>query len=73
MVIQVERAAHGQRTLLEHVRVDHGCFNILVAEQVLDGADVVVGIERQSYSMLTARLDRGFIQALRYHATQIRT
>lgn len=26
--------------------VDHGCFYILVAEQFLDGADVVAGFEK---------------------------
>jgi len=37
----IQRGAHGQAAALEDVGVDHGGFDILVAEQFLDGADVV--------------------------------
>ena len=37
----VQGAADGQAAALEDVGVDHGGFDILVAEQFLDGADVV--------------------------------
>src|SRR5439155_26453129 len=37
----VRRAANGCRTTVEHVLVDHGRTDIVVTEQLLDGADVV--------------------------------
>ena len=37
----IERAAHGEAALFEDMGVDHGCFDILVTEQFLDGADIV--------------------------------
>ena len=42
----VEWAAHGHAAALEDVGVDHGGLDILVAEQVLDGADVVAVLEQ---------------------------
>lgn len=39
-VLGVEGAADGDATLVEHVGVDHGGFDVFVAEQLLHGADV---------------------------------
>ena len=42
----VERAAHGEGAALENVCVNHRCFDILMTQQFLDGADVVSVFEQ---------------------------
>lgn len=42
----IQRAANGHRADLEHVGVDHGGLDVFMAEQILDGADVVTGFEQ---------------------------
>ncbi len=42
----VEGAADGQAAPLEDVGVDHGGLEVFVAEQVLDGADVVTALQQ---------------------------
>ena len=37
----IKRATHGEAALFEDVGVNHGCFDILVAEQLLNRADIV--------------------------------
>lgn len=37
----IQGAADGSATTVEHVRVDHGGFDVLMPEQLLDGTDVV--------------------------------
>ena len=39
--LAIQRAAHAQRTLIEHMGVDHGGADIFVAEEFLDGANVI--------------------------------
>jgi hypothetical protein len=34
------------RPTVEHVRVDHGDLDVLVAEKLLDGSEVVAGFEQ---------------------------
>ena len=41
----VEWAMDGQGTTVEHMRVDHGCFDVFVAEEFLDGANVIAVFE----------------------------
>ena len=41
----VQRTADGQPTPVEDVGVDHGRLDVPVAEELLDGADVVVGFQ----------------------------
>jgi len=36
---KIGRAAHPERAAVEHMRVDHGGFHVLVAQQLLNGAD----------------------------------
>jgi hypothetical protein len=38
---KIGRAAHPERAAVEHMRVDHGGFHVLVAQQLLNGADVL--------------------------------
>ena len=42
----VERAADGQAAALQDVGVDHGGLDVLVAEELLDRADVVVVLQQ---------------------------
>ena len=42
----VERAAHAEAAAVQDVRVDHGRADVLVAQQLLDGPDVVPGLEQ---------------------------
>jgi hypothetical protein len=42
----IERATHGERSLVEDVGVDHGRLDILMAQQFLYGANVVAGFEQ---------------------------
>ena len=42
----VKRGFDGEAAALEDVGVDHGGFDILVAEQFLDGADVVAILQK---------------------------
>ena len=44
----VQRTFHSQAAALEYVGIDHGGANVLVAEQFLNGADVVAGFEQMS-------------------------
>ena len=37
---KIGRAAHPERAAVEHMRVDHGGLHVLVAQQLLNGADV---------------------------------
>jgi len=53
--------AHPQGAAVEHVRVDHGCTHIAVAQQLLDGSDVLpsfeeVGGKRMAEGMATGGL-----------------
>ena len=43
---RVHRADDAHRPLVEHIRVDHGCFDVGMAEQRLNGADVLSGLEK---------------------------
>ena len=36
---KIGRAAHPERAGVEHMRVDHGGLHVLVAQQLLNGAD----------------------------------
>ena len=36
---QIRRAGYASRALIEHMRVDHRCLHITVAEQLLDRTD----------------------------------
>jgi hypothetical protein len=44
--LQIQGRAHGQAAALEHVGVDHGRLDVFVAQQFLDGADVVAVFEQ---------------------------
>jgi hypothetical protein len=45
-MVSIQGAVHGQAAALEDVGVDHGGAYVLVAEEFLDGADVVTGLEK---------------------------
>jgi hypothetical protein len=42
----VEWAAHAESASVQHVRVDHRSCHVAVAEQLLDGADVVAALQK---------------------------
>ena len=42
----IQWAAHGQSAAIQHVGVDHRRLDILVTEQFLHSADVVVGLQQ---------------------------
>ena len=42
----IKRTAHGKSAAIEDVRVDHGGFHILVAEEFLHGADIVAVLKQ---------------------------
>ena len=42
----IQRGAHGQSAALENVGIDHGGLYILMAEQFLDGADIVTALQK---------------------------
>jgi hypothetical protein len=39
---KIGRAAHPERAAVEHMGIDRGGFHVLVAQQLLNGADVQV-------------------------------
>ena len=43
---RVERASNARSAQAQHVRVDHRRLDIRVAQQLLDGADVVAVVEQ---------------------------
>jgi hypothetical protein len=43
---RVERAANTTTTAIQHVRVDHGGADVAMAQQFLDGSNVVAGLEQ---------------------------
>ena len=45
-VSTIERAAHAAGSAVENVGVPHGCGDVPVAEQLLDGADIGAGLEQ---------------------------
>jgi hypothetical protein len=44
--LTIQGATDGQATAFDDVGVDHGGGDIFVAEQVLDGADVITGFKQ---------------------------
>ena len=38
---KIGRAAHPERAAVEHMGVDHGGLHVLVAQELLNGADVL--------------------------------
>ena len=59
---QIERTAHPLPTALEHMRIDHGSTDILVAEEFLHGANVIaifqeMGSETMTQGVTTAAFD----------------
>lgn len=43
----VQWAADGEAAALQDVGVDHGCFDVFMAQELLNGADVVEGAKRR--------------------------
>ena len=54
----VERTSDGEAAAMEHMGVDHRCFEVLVAEQILDGADVVSILEEVGGEAMAERVAR---------------
>ena len=53
------RAAHSERAAVEHMGIDHGGFHVLVAQQLLNGADVLARLRLRLASPPSApRSDR---------------
>lgn len=46
ITVHVERAAHGEAALVEDVGVEHRGFDVGVAKQFLDGADVIAVLQQ---------------------------
>ena len=42
----IDRALHAQAPAIQNVRIDHRSTDVRVAEQLLDGSDVVSGFEQ---------------------------
>lgn len=42
----IERTPHASATALQHVRVDHGCVDVLVSEEFLDRTDIVAILQQ---------------------------
>src|SRR5664279_4944214 len=57
----VERAAHALAATVENVRVDHRRADVLVAEQLLDGADAVAALEQMRREGVAQRVARGVL------------
>ena len=43
---KVHGAVHAQGASIEHMGVDHGCFHILMAHQLLNRADVLAALQQ---------------------------
>jgi len=62
----VDGAVHAEAATAEDVSVDHGRANVFVAEQLLNHADVVAGLEQVGGEGVTLRavhLVRGLFQS----------
>ena len=59
---EVERAADAERTGLEDVGVDHRRAHVIVAEQLLDGADIVAGLEEVGREAMAQRVATGGLE-----------
>ena len=55
----IEWASHGQPASLQDVCVDHRRFQVLVSEEILDGADVVAGFEQVGGERMAQRVAGG--------------
>jgi hypothetical protein len=42
----IQGAANGESTLVENVGVDHGSSDVTVAQQLLDGANVITAFKK---------------------------
>ena len=61
-LIPVQRTPHAAPTTIEHRPVDHRRLHVLVAEQLLDGVNVVAGFEQmccERMSQCVRRRGRG--------------
>ena len=56
----VQWAHHAARPLLEHVGVDHGGGDILVAQQRLNGADIRAALQQMGGETVTKRVGAHF-------------
>lgn len=59
----IQGAAHSRGAAVEHVGVDHGGLDVLVAEQFLDGAYVVTGFEQVGGKRMAKSVAAGAIAA----------
>jgi hypothetical protein len=48
----VQRAADGQAAAIEDVSVDHGRFDILVAQELLHCSDIIVGFQEVGHKTM---------------------
>jgi hypothetical protein len=56
---KVDGAVHAQRASVEHMRVDHGCFHILMAHQLLNRADVLAAFKEVGSEGVAEGVGRG--------------
>ena len=54
-------ALHTHRPLVHHMRIDHGGTNIAVAEQLLNGADVVAVFQQMRGETMAQRMTTGML------------
>ena len=59
---EVERAPDAEGTGLEDVGIDHGGADVLVAEEGLDGADVVTGFEEMGGEAMAEGVATGVLE-----------
>ena len=59
MRLSIQGATHPQNVLAGHVGVNHGGLQIDVAEQVLNGADVVAVFKQMGSEAMAQTVDRG--------------
>ena len=46
LYLSIKRASHSERSSLENVSIDHGCLDILVSEQILNGTNIYAVLEK---------------------------
>ncbi len=52
----IQRTQHAPRPLIEHMRVNHGCLNILVTQEFLNRSNVVSGFQEVSSKGMPKRV-----------------
>jgi len=68
----IQRAAYSFRPAIEHMGIDHCCFNILVTEKFLNGADIIACFKQVSGKAMAEGIRVNIFMNSCFDAKQVR-